>query len=129
MIVERPDLNGLRLVEPGGSEIWLVFHGRRHRVPNAVHAALFMDADFTVFGGVEQIERGPDLIESSILIRGGDPNGPFYLLTAAYEGGVRRHLIANHSVLAAFGFNPSKATELPEAVLGALPAGRDLIAG
>jgi hypothetical protein len=128
MITERPDLNGARLVVSGASEVWLVFHGRRHLAPTAeVISRLFRSTDLTVVAGVDDIARGPDLHPDALLIRDGE-TGALYLLTAAYEGGVRKHLIPGEPDLALFDFDPAQALVLPTLVVSALPAGRDIAA-
>jgi hypothetical protein len=124
--IERPDLNGRRLVSRESPEVWLVFHGRRHLIPDAeVHGRLFASTDLTVTGEIEGVIRGPDIHPDAVLICAG-ADGPAYLLTAAYEGGVRKHLIPDDQAMELFEFDRSKALVVPPLVLGAIPAGRDL---
>jgi hypothetical protein len=127
MIVERPDLDGSRVVEAGSPNVWLIFHGRRHRIPSPeVYENLFSETDALItVEAVDIIARGPDLSDGAMLIRAVDGTS-IYFLTAAYEGGVRRHHIPNYESFLEFGFDMSKVREFPVLLVDALSTGRDI---
>jgi hypothetical protein len=127
MITERPDLDGSRLIELGKPDVWLVFQGRRHRVPSPqVYENLFSETDNLVtVTDLDAIARGPELSPDAMLIRA-DGGTSIYLLTAAYEGGVRRHFIPNYESFVEFSFDLSKVRDFPPLLIDALPTGRDI---
>ena len=127
MILERGDLDGLRLVQAGGPDVWLVFHGVRHRIPSpAVYDALFRDTSGLVaYANVDEVRLGDEMAEGSCLIRA-DHSLPIFLLTAS-PAGPRRHLILSYETFVDFGFDEAKVRSLPVLALEAITQGADLV--
>lgn len=127
MLIERPDLDGLRLYARDHPDVWLVFSGRRHRIASpAVYDAMFSEIDRLVaFDGIEQIALGDELCEGSCLVRA-DGALSIYLLTMI-DGEVRRHFVPTYETLCDFGFAEERVREIPPLLLEAVPAGRDLV--
>jgi hypothetical protein len=126
MVIERPDLDGLRLQQPGTPDVWLMFHGRRHRVAStAVYDALWSEVSgLVVHHDVESIALGEELSEGCCLVRA-DGTVFIHLLTAI-DGEIRRCFIPNYESLVDFGFDEAKVRDVPGLLLQAVPAGRDL---
>ena len=127
MLFERPDLDGKSLITPGRPDTWIVFHGKRHRIPSTmVFDALFSNIEHLAsIEEVDEIALGPDLSEGACLIR---ETGTLaiYLLTGLPEGGVSRHFVPTYESLVDFSFDESKVVMLPKLVMDALPLGREL---
>jgi hypothetical protein len=128
MSVERPDLDGLRLFKPASPHVWLMFHGRRHRVGSpAVYDALWSEIDGLVnFDDLDEIAQGPDLPDGTCLIRA--EGTVFIHLLTLQDGQVRRLFIPTLESLQGFGFDTWKVRDLPPLVVQALPAGPDITA-
>jgi len=128
LIVDRPDLDGLRLIQEGQPDVWLVFHGQRHRiVSTTVYDTLFGEVTRLVnTPDVEHVTRGPDLAEGACLIR---PDGDLviYLLTRGADGAVRKHFIPTYESLVDFGFDETKVRQVPSLLVEGLTAGADLV--
>jgi hypothetical protein len=127
MVSERPDLDGLRLIESGGPDVWLIFHGRRHRVPStAVYDRLFSEIEGLVHSSeIQSIARGDDLSAGACLIRG-DGTLAVYLLTTV-EGELRRLFVPTYESLRDFRFDEAKVRDVPTLLLQAVPTGAELI--
>jgi hypothetical protein len=125
----RPDLDGMRLHKPDSPDVWLVFHGRRHRVASpAVYDALWSEIDRLVqFEEADSVELGEELVDGTCLVRA-EGTLPIYLLTVM-GGEVRRFFIPTYEALLAYGFDEGKVRELPHLVLRAIPSGDELTAG
>jgi hypothetical protein len=128
MVLPRPDLDGLRLTEPGKPEVWLVFGGERHLIASsAVYDALFSEVTGLVpYEDVDGITLGPALGEGTCLVRG-DGQLSIYLLTRAHNGRIVRHFIPTWESLVGFGFDHDKVRNVPPLALEDLPEGVDLI--
>jgi hypothetical protein len=128
MVLTRPDLDGLRLTEPGKPEVWLVFGGERHLIASsAVYDALFSEVTGLVpYEGVSEITEGPVLAEGTCLVRG-DGELSIHLLTRAHNGRVVRHFIPTWESLVGFGFDHDKVRSVPPLVIECVPEGVDLI--
>lgn len=127
MVSERPDLDGLRLIQPGTPDVWLMFDGKRHRIASpAVYDALFSEIDRLVaFPEADSISMGEPIGEGSCLIRA-DGTLAIYLLTA-FEGEARRGFVPTYESLRDFGFDEAKVRDVPMLLLNAIPVGPDLV--
>ena len=123
----RPDLDGLRLLEPGRPDVWLIFGGERHRIASsAVYDALFSEVEGLVpYQGVERILLGPELEEGTCLIRA-DEGLSIYLLARAGNGEVQRHFIPTYESLLDFRFDEAKVRAVSPLVIEGLNEGADL---
>ena len=128
LILDRPDLDGLRLTQAGQPDVWLVFHGRRRRiVSTAVYDSLFGEVTRLVnTPDVEHITRGPDLDEGTCLIRA-DGDLAIHLLTRTADGAVRRHFVPTYESLLDFGFDETRVRQIPSLLVEGLAAGADLV--
>lgn len=128
MILDRPDLDGLRLIEEGRPDVWLMYHGKRHRIASpAVYDSLFSEVSGLVtYPDVSSITLGPDVIEGSCLIRA-DETVFVHLLTASDSGEVRRHWVPTYESLLDFGFAEAKVRDIPHLAMELLPKGADLV--
>lgn len=126
MHVTREDLDGLRLVEPGKPDVWLMFHGRRHRVCSPqVYEALFSDIEGLVYSDeISSITMGPELNDGTCLIRALGTLAIF-LVTGRYPH-VTRYYITSYNSFCDFGFNMNAVTDVPSILLDALAIGDDL---
>lgn len=126
MVIERPDLDGMRLHQPNTADVWLIFHGRRHRVAStAVYDALWSEiAGLVTSHDIDSIALGDDLSEGSCLVRA-DETVFIHLLTVI-GGEVRRCFIPNYESLLDFGFDEAKVRNVPPLMLQGVPVGRDL---
>jgi len=125
MLIERGDLDGRRLIQPGKPDVWLMFHGRRHRVVSpAVYDALWSEVEgLTPSDDVPEIAMGPELNEGTCLIRA-EGALPIHLLTGFPA--VRRLFIPTWESLLEFGFDETKVKTVPALVLEAIASGPDL---
>lgn len=125
--LRRPDLDGLRLLEPGQPDVWLIFGGERHRIASSlVYDALFNEVEGLVpYEGVERILLGPELGEGTCLIRA-DGALAIYLLTRAGNGQIQRHFIPTYESLLDFGFDEAKVRSVPSLVIEGLDEGVEL---
>jgi len=122
----RTDLDGQRLVVPGKPEVWLVFNGERHRIPNSTaYDRLFSEVERLITSvDVDSIKRGEDLDEDVCLVR---PEGghQIFLVTGSGEN-IRRHHIVSFETLVDFGFDIVKTREVPSILVRALSEGEPL---
>ncbi len=125
-MIERRDLDGLRLTQADQPDVWLVFDGRLHKIrsPN-VYISLF-DDDLTVQTSdeVDFIDAGPTLENGSCLVQGLN-EGPIYLL-ANYFSGSELLEISSWASFLDFGFSPSKIHKVPELLLKHMSYGTHL---
>jgi hypothetical protein len=126
MVIERPDLDGLRLHQPGRPDVWLMFHGRRHRVASSgVYDALWSEvAGLVTSHDIDSIALGDDLAEGTCLIRADDT--VFIHLLTVIGGEVRRCFIPNYESLVDFAFDEAKVINVPPLLLQGVAAGRDI---
>ena len=128
LVLPRHDLDGMRLIEPGRPEVWLVIRGERRRVAStAVYDALWSETTRLVpFEGVNWITSGPDLDDGTCLIR---PDGglPIYLLARSGNGHVLRHFIPTYESLLDFAFDEGKVRSVPPLVIEGLQEGMELV--
>ena len=126
MTVTRSDLDGQRLVTPGSPDIWLVFHGERHRVPSSrAYDNLFNETERLITSvNVEEIKLGVDLEDAVCLVR---PEGghEIYLVTGSDEG-IKRYHIENYDSFLDFGFDSAKIREVPDILIRAVEPGAPL---
>lgn len=125
-MIERPDLDGLRLFEPGKPDVWLVFHGRRHRIASSnVYDSLFHEVDGIIESQeIEGVALGDQIGEGACLIRA-DGTLPVYLLTV-FDGEARRCHIPSYEVLRDFGFHEKKVRDASPLLVNAVPIGEAL---
>ncbi len=127
MTVTRSDLDGQRLVEPGKPDVWLIFHGERHRLPSSrAYDSLFGETERLVAGAdVAEIKRGEDLDDAVCLVR---PEGghQVYMVTGPSRN-IRRYYVADYETFVDFGFDTAKIREVPEILVRALNEGEVLI--
>ena len=115
----RTDLDGRRVRAPSGGEVWLMFHGMRHFITGpAAYDALFSDIDVIDVPDIGTVMRGPDLVEETALIRGGD--GQIFLVTAVSPNEVRRFHIVDWATFEALGFNIALVRDVPDIVISAV---------
>lgn len=128
MVLPRHDLDGLRLVEPGRPEVWLVMRGERRQVASTtVYDALWSETTGLVpFEGLEWIVEGPMLEEGTCLIRGAG-SVSVHLLARSDGGQVLRHFIPTYESLLDFGFDGGKVREVPPLVIEGLREGVELV--
>lgn len=128
MVLERGDLDGLRLVQAGRPDVWLVYHGVRHRIPSpAVYDALFSNAEGLIeYAPVDEVRLGEEVHEGTCLVQA-DNGLAIYLLTSAITAGPRLHHIATYDSFMHFGFDQSKVRKVPDLMLNAMPRGADLV--
>jgi hypothetical protein len=124
----RHDLDGLRLLQPGSPDVWLIFGGERHRIASsAVFDALFSEVEKLVpFQGVDRIPLGPELGEGTCLIRA-DGALSIYLLARASNGQVQKHFIPTYESLVDFAFNEGAVRAVSPLVIEGLQDGVDLV--
>jgi hypothetical protein len=125
MLVERSDLDGSRLIQPGKPDVWLMFHGRRHRVVSpTVYDNLWSEVEgLTPREDIPDIAMGPELNEGTCLIRA-EGTLPIYLLTGFPA--VRRLFVPTYETLLAFGFDEARVKTVPPLVMEAVSPGPDL---
>lgn len=123
----RDDLDGLRLVEPGKPDVWLMFHGRRHRVASpAVYQSLFAEAEALVHSDeIPSIAMGPELNDGTCLIRAQDTTGIF-LITGRYPK-VAKHYIPSFESFTDFGFSLAAVKDVPPILLEHVPLAPELV--
>lgn len=127
-MIERPDLDGCRLQREGDANVWLVFHGKRHRISSpAAYERLFGETQGVVHHqGIDDIALGPEIGEDTCLVR---PEGSLaiYLVTGRPPDAVRRHHIPNWETLCDFGFDTAKVWLVPPVFLKVLVGGGDIL--
>lgn len=126
MVAERPDLDGFRLMEVGKDDVWLVFHGRRHRIASPlVYDSLFSGVDSILFSAdVEAIPEGPALEDGTCLVR---PDGAPDIYLAAGDGDhARLFHVSSYETLLDFAFDEPKVQTVPRLIIEATPIGEPL---
>ena len=123
----RHDLDGLRLIEPGRPEVWLIVRGERRQVASsAVYDSLWSETSgLTPFSGVERITLGPALGEGTCLVRA-DGTLPIHLIARCDTGAVLRHFIPTYESLRDYGFDESKVRDVPALLIEGLHEGLPL---
>jgi hypothetical protein len=123
---ERPDLDGLRLYHPGNPNVWLIFHGQKHRIasPGAYDALFANHEGLNSSDEIDTIFEGVEISEGTILAR---PAGSVsvYLVTGWPE--TQRYLVGSYETAVDFGFDLSKVIDIPSLVLYAVQPGIELI--
>lgn len=125
-MAEHPDLDGVRLSKPDGPDVWLVFHGKRHRIVSpAVYESLFADASGILFNpAIDDIATGSDLNDGTCLVRfEGRPD--IYLATESGPNAQIMH-IPSYEVFVDFGFDLTKVREIPAVLFEVIPKGPTL---
>ncbi len=126
MATDRPDLDGLRLTGPDQTDVWLVFHGRRHRIASPqVYDSLFSGTEAILLSAdLEAIAEGPVLDDGACLVR---PDGELdiYLATGAGEQ-TRLFHVPTYESLLDFDFDEAKVHTVPRLIVEAMPAGEPL---
>lgn len=124
----RPDLDGMRLIEPGTPDVWLMIGGERRRIASSgVFDALFSEVERLVpYERVDRIALGPELGDGACLVRA-DGALSIYLVTRAGNGRVQKHFIPTYESLLDFAFDESKVRGVPSLLIEALPDGVDLV--
>lgn len=128
MLFDRPDLDGLRLRQVGGDDVWLVYHGRRHKIasPSVSHALFMNDLSIEHVNDIEAISLGPDLNEGTCLIRS-DHRGDIYLLTGS-RFDPRLHRVTSWNSFVEFHFAIEAVRTVPDLLVDAIELGRTLSA-
>lgn len=128
MFSEREDLDGLRLIEPGKPEVWLMFHGRRHLVASTeVYDSLWSEIDGLVYReDVAEIAMAEELNAGTCLIRA-EGGLSIYLLTGSPQ--VKRYFIPTWESLVDFGFDEAKVKSIPPLALEGVPLAGEIVSG
>lgn len=127
MAVTRSDLDGQRLMAPGKPDVWLIFHGERHRVPSSrAYDSLFSETERLMTGAdIDDIKRSEDLDDAVCLVR---PEGGHQVFMVTGSGrNVRRYHITDYESFVDFGFDTAKVREVPEILVRALTEGEHLV--
>ena len=120
----RPDLDGLFARDASDDIVWLVFHGKRHRIASSeVMQALFDSGPEKSFD-LTPIKEGKPLDFGTCLARSGPSSSIF--LVRENSVGVEKNLIPSYENFLEFGFSLQKVIWIPEAVLDLVSLGRDL---
>ena len=115
----RADLDGLRVRGPQSSEVWLVFHGMRHYITSpTAYDALFCNLDVHDVDDLDVVLQGPDLVDGTALIRGG--NGHIFLVTAVALNEIRRFHIVDWATFQALDFRFDLVRDVPDIVISAI---------
>lgn len=127
MVLPRPDLDGLRLIEPDKPDVWLIMRGERRRVTSSeVYDGLWSEVTGLVsYEDVESITRGPDLEPGVCLIRA-EGSLSIHLVARSENGPVLRHFIPTYESLLDFGFDEGKVRNLPALLIDGLEEGFQL---
>lgn len=127
MILPRPDLDGLRLMEPEKPDVWLIFRGERHRiVSGSVYDSLFGEVEaIRLHTDVDAITAGPELVEGTCLVRA-DGGLAIYLVARTERGAVQKHHIPDYETFLDFGFDEAKVRSIPPMVLQGLEEGLEI---
>ena len=124
MQTARADLDGRRLRQPGGGDVWVIFHGLRHHVCDpGTYAALFDEERIVDDAGLEEIARGPDLHPGTCLVR---PAGSSSIYLVFGRPRLVRHFIPTLESFDEFGFSMAQVVEVPPIVLDAVPVGPEI---
>ncbi|TXM94235.1 hypothetical protein [Methylobacterium sp. WL116] len=126
-MTQRPDLDGCKLQKAGEPDVWLIFHGHRHRITSpSAFCSLFSTADdLMTVDCTDTIKVGPDVQEGSFLAR---PDGSLdiYLVLRIFPDYLIRHHIPNWETFCDFGFDEAKLRIVPAVMLTTLPGGGDI---
>lgn len=120
----RADLTGQRLVVSGTSDIWLIFHGYRHKIQPAAHRSLFAAREQRCVDSIDHILRSFDIEDGACLARGEDAVETY--LVCPSKNRTCRYLIAE-SAWDAFGFDGRKVSIVPRAILDSIARGSDIV--
>ena len=124
----RADLDGLRVRGPLTSQVWLIFNGMRHYITSpAAYDALFCDLAIRDVADLDVVLRGPDLIDGTALIRGG--NGHIFLVTAVAANEIRRFHIVDWATFQALGFDVDLVRDVPDIVISAIRCAPPILIG
>ncbi|CAO4177949.1 hypothetical protein [Methylorubrum extorquens] len=124
-MILRHDLDGVRLSDPDSPNVWVIYGGRRHRIESSnVYDALFSEVDRIILSHeIDEIEMGPELNDGTCLVRARGTL-PVYLVTGFPHA--KRHFIPTLETVLAFGFDLTKAHDIPAIVIDSIPMGEDL---
>ncbi len=125
-MLQRPDLDGLRLKQEGRPDVWLTFNGRVHRIANPLTSlSLFKGAEnIAVSDEIEFIAVGPTLEDGTSLVQGLD-GGAIYLLVNR-AGGPQLCPISSWESFLDFGFDETKVHKVPQPLLECITRGCEL---
>lgn len=114
----------MRVTQDGAPDVWLIFHGRRHRIGSPeVYDSLFTGVEGVVaLRGVNVIAAGPELSTGTCLVRAEGSLG-IYLIARSMGGQVRRHLIPTYESMLGFGFDEQKVRTVPPLMVEGLASG------
>jgi hypothetical protein len=103
----------------------MIYGGRRHRIESSnVYDALFSEVDKLILSHeIGEIEMGPELNDGTCLVRARGTL-PVYLVTGFPRA--KRHLIPTFETALDFGFDLTKAHDIPAIVVDSIPMGEDL---
>ena len=123
----QPGFDGMRLRTADQPDVWLVYHGERHRIASPeVYEAFFTGVDAVVtVDSVAGIEAGSTLADGACLLRA-EGRDAIYLVNRVEAHAVLRHHIASYRTFMAFGFDLAKVRDVPRLVLDTVPEGRDI---
>ena len=129
MLTERPDLDGIRIKERGSPNVWLVYHGRRHRIasPGAFIALFHDDAELIYHDDLATIKLGREINEGSCLVQG-ETSSAIYLITGFPVIKIKKHPIGSWESFLDYGFNIEKVERVKSIVLDAVPIGKEITA-
>lgn len=118
------NMDGLRLRQPGRDDVWVIFHGLRHRVADPeTYSALFADERVVERHEIQTIAQGPDLHPGSCLAR---PSGSSSIYLVFGWPHLTRYFIPTLESFAEFGFNMALVIDVPPILLDAIPVGPEL---
>ncbi|MEH3116213.1 MAG: hypothetical protein PGN25_00925 [Methylorubrum populi] len=121
MQTAHTELDGQHLRAPGTGDVWLVFHGLRHRVVTPL--ALLENDHATEYADLETIAVGPELSPEARLLR---PAGLPYVYLVFGAPKTIRCLVATLETFLEFRFSASRVVDVPPIVLDAIPVGPEL---
>jgi hypothetical protein len=107
-MVQRPDLDGLRLRMPGNDTVWMMDQGKKRGIPSVqVYNELFSTWDNIHLDlNVDGIDTGSSLSSTACLFRCFD-SGKVFLLDGTSPNFIKRH-IASPDVMSRFQFSWNK---------------------
>lgn len=123
----RSDLDGVRLHVIGRPELWLVFHGKRHRVASpAVYQSLFVEtAGLLLNDEFDEIIEGAELNEGSCLIRFDGEHDVFLLTGSGKESTIYK--IASQETFLDFAFDEGRVRAIPVLFRAFIDEGEPLV--
>jgi hypothetical protein len=126
VVVSARDLDGYRVGLPYDPNVWLVYHGRRHRISSPMaYDALFSDTSaILILPDLSSIPEGPEINDGSCLVSASKA-GPAYFVTG--QAPTQKYLVPSADIFSDFGFCLEKILAVPSIVAKAVPEGPELM--